>query len=127
MPDKKTLEDVIEAHRAKSGAESLRLTLGPGATPESVDKALIEFDRAMCIYNSFTELERMEAKAHRLRDLLRQVCAKTKRPITGWSQDEYEQRLRDIFALTDLVADIDLDLDIAWMQEQRRKYGKALA
>ena len=126
MSDEKTIDGVIEAHRQKSEATHLGVTLGPGATPEGLDAALNELNRRSAAWAAYSELERERAKVHRLRQTLRKVCRKCCTPLQGLSTEEYRERLLDIFGLTDLVADFDIDLDTAWMREQREKRGEAL-
>jgi hypothetical protein len=126
MPTGKTIADVIEAHRQELKATHLSVTLGPDATPEGLDAALKDINRRSAAWAAYSELEREQAKVHRLRQVLRQVCGKTRQPLEGLSLEEYSARLRDIFGLTDLVADVDIENDTAWMREQREKRGEAL-
>ena len=61
---------------------------------------------------------------HRLRDVLRQVSRLTTTPFDGISPEEVQRRMSEIFALTDLVPDVDLEGDIAWMRAERDRRGQ---
>lgn len=126
MPTEKSFDDVVEAHREKSGATHLSVTLGPKATPEGLDAVLEDITRQTAAWAAYSELEREQAKVHRLRQTLRKVCGKTKQPLEGLSIEEYRERLSQIFDLTDLVADVDIRRDTDWMRERREKRGEYL-
>jgi hypothetical protein len=125
MPDK-TFDEVIEAHRQAIGASQLRVTIGPDATPDGLSAALEGLRRTGAVYASFTELEREQAKVHRLRGILRKVCGLTTSPIEGHTPAEGRRRMSEIFSLTDLVPDVDLEGDIAWMRAERERRGEAM-
>jgi hypothetical protein len=125
MPDR-TFDEVIEAHRQAIGASQVRVTLGPEATPDGLAAALEGLRRTGAVYVSFTELERERAKVHRLRGVLRNVCGLTTSPIGGHTPEEVQRRMSEIFALTDLVPDVDLEGDIAWMRAERERRGEPL-
>jgi len=120
---KKTFDDVIEAHRQAIGAYRVGVTLGPDATPDGLAAALDGLRRTGAVYESFTELERERAKVHRLRSVLRQVNGLTKTPFEGLAPEEVKRRMSEIFGLTDLVPDVDLERDTARMGSERERLG----
>lgn len=123
MPER-TFDEIIEAHRQAIGAAQVRVSLGPEATPDGLAAALEGLRRTGVVYASFTELEREQAKVHRLRDVLRQVSRLTTTPFDGISPEEVQRRMSEIFPLTDLVPDVDLEGDIAWMRAERDRRGE---
>ncbi len=123
MPER-TFDEVIEAHRQAIGAAQVRVSLGPEATPDGLAAALEGLRRTGAVYASFTELEREQAKVYRLRDVLRQVSGLTTTPFEGLPPEEVQRRMSEIFALTDLVPDVDLEGDIAWMRAERDRRGQ---
>lgn len=125
MPER-TFDEVIEAHRQAIGAAQVRVSLGPEATPDGLAAALEGLRRTGAVYASFTELEREQAKVHRLRDVLRQVSRLTTTPFDGVTPEEVQRRMSAIFDLTDLVPDVDLEGDIAWMRAERERRGEPL-
>lgn len=111
--------------RSRQGSRTLRHDRQGGyrdATPEGLDAAIEEINRRSEAWAVYSELEREQAKVHRLR----KVCGKTPQPLEGLSQEEYSARLSEIFGLTDLVPDVDIEGDTAWMREQREKRGEPL-
>jgi hypothetical protein len=120
----RTFDEVIEAHRQAIGADQVRVSLGPHATPDGLAAALEGLRRTSAVYASFTELEREQAKVHRLRGVLRQVSGLTTTPFDGLAPEEVQRRMSEIFALTDLVPDVDLEGDIAWMRAERDRRGE---
>jgi len=122
----RTFDEVIEAHRQEIGASQVRVSLGPEATPEGLATALEGLRRTGAVYASFTEVERERAKVHRLRGVLRKVCGLTTSPIEGHTPEEGRRRMSEIFSLTDLVPDVDLEGDIAWMRDERERRGEPL-
>ena len=122
----RTFDEVIEAHRQAIGALQVRVSLGPEATPDGLAAALEGLRRTGAVYASFTELEREQAKVHRLRDVLRQVSRLTTTPFDGVTPEEVQRRMSAIFDLTDLVPDVDLEGDIAWMRAERERRGEPL-
>lgn len=122
----RTFDEVIEAHRQAIGAAQVRVSLGPEATPDGLAAALEGLRRTGAVYASFTELEREQAKVHRLRDVLRQVSRLTTTPFDGVTPEEVQRRMSAIFDLTDLVPDVDLEGDIAWMRAERERRGEPL-
>lgn len=125
MPER-TFDEVIEAHRQAIGAAQVRVSLGPEATPDGLAAALEGLRRTGAVYASFTELEREQAKVHRLRDVLRRVSGLTTTPFEGLPPEEVQRRMSAIFDLTDLVPDVDLEGDIAWMRAERERRGEPL-
>lgn len=125
MPDR-TFDEVVEAHRRAIGASQVRVSLGPEATPDGVAAALEGLRRTGAVYAGFSELERERAKVHRLRGVLRKVCGLTTSPIEGLTPEEDRRRMSEIFSLTDLVPDVDLEGDIAWMRAERERRGEPL-
>ena len=123
MPER-TFDEVIEAHRQAIGSAQVRVSLGPEATPDGLAAALEGLRQTGAVYASFTELEREQAKVHRLRGVLRQVSRLTTTPFDGISPEEVQRRMSEIFALTDLVPDVDLEGDIAWMRAERDRRGQ---
>jgi hypothetical protein len=125
MPDR-TFDEVIEAHREEIGATRVRVMLGPEATPDGLASALAELRRTGAVYTSFSELERERAKVHRLHGVLGRVSGLTTTPFDGLSSEEVQSRMSEIFSLTDLVPDVDLEGDIDWMRAERERRGEAL-
>ncbi|PTX52623.1 hypothetical protein IQ03_03948 [Gemmobacter caeni] len=123
MPER-TFDEVIEAHRQAIGAAQVRVSLGPEATPDGLAAALEGLRRTGAVYASFTELEREQAKVYRLSDVLRRVSRLTTTPFEGLPPEEVQRRMSEIFALTDLVPDVDLEGDIAWMRAERDRRGQ---
>lgn len=119
----RTFDDVIEAHRQTIGASRVGVSLGPEATPDGLATALEGLRRTGAVYASFSELERERAKVHRLRSVLRQVSGLTTTPLKGLAPGEVQRRMSEIFALTDMVPDVDLEDDIAWMRSVRERLG----
>lgn len=126
MPEDRSFDDVIEAHRLKIGGSKVRVSIGPDATPDGLAAELEKIRLKSAAYASFTELEREQAKVIRLRRTLSRVCRLTTMPLEGISLEETRGRMSEIFALTDIVADVDLEEDIEWMTAQREKRGEAL-
>jgi hypothetical protein len=120
----RTFDEVIEAHRQAICATQVRVSLGPEATPDGLATELQGLRRIGALYTSFTELERERAKVHRLRGVLRQVSGLTTTPLEGLAPEEVQRRMSEIFALTDMVPDVDLEDDIAWMQAERDRHGQ---
>lgn len=120
MPEDKTFDDVIEAQRTHLKAERFHVTLGPEATPESLERAFAKINAETARWASFTELEREQAKVARLTAALGRIASRCARPLLA-ERKELEDRLNDIFGEADMVADVDLVEDVAWMEENRRK------
>lgn len=119
----RTFDEVIETHRQEMGASEVRVSLGPEATPDGLATALYGLRRTVSVYEGFTEVERERAKVHRLHGVLRKVCGLTTSPIEGLTPEESRTRMSRIFSLTDLVPDVDLEEDIAWMRAERERGG----
>jgi len=109
-----SFEKVIEAHRQAIGASSVHVSLCPEATPESLAHVLSDLQVQMEQYASFPEAMRRGAEVHRLRKLLREISRMTHEPSLSEAD-----RLRAIDNMTDIVPDVDLDLDIAFMMDAR--------
>ena len=124
MHTEKTFDDVIENHRVAVGADSFRVTLAPGATPDGLEKELAQLRKKNSYYNSFSELERERAKVARLRNQLRRVAKHCARPLDA-SKADLETCLNKVFFEADLIWHVDLERDVAWMEEQREKAGIA--
>lgn len=107
-----SFDTVIEAHRQAIGASSVHVTLGPEATPEGLSQVLSDLRVQMDHYVSFPEALRRGAEVHRLRKLLDEISRTASDP----SRSEAD-RLRAIVDMTDMVPDVDLDLDIAFMTD----------
>jgi hypothetical protein len=56
MLTEKTFDDVIENHRVAVGADSFRVTLAPGATPDGLEQELAKLRESTGYYYSFSEL-----------------------------------------------------------------------
>ena len=121
----RSFAEVIEGHRLAIGASQVRVSLGPEATPDGLAASLEALRLTGAIYASFTELEREQAKVHRLRGVLGEVSRLTTTPFDGLPPEEVQRRMSAIFDLTDLVPDVDLDGDIAWMRAERDRRGEA--
>lgn len=104
----RAIDDVIEEHRVRIGADKVHVTLGSNPTPEGVEQELIKLEEKSKIYASFTREEQLNAQIFRLRAVLRNVAKKCHRQL-------YEE----IFSLVDLVPDVALEQDIEWMTNNR--------
>jgi len=124
MHTEKTFDDVIENHRVAVGADSLRVTLAPGATPDGLEKELAQLRKKNSYYNSFSELERERAKVARLRNQLRRVAKHCARPLDA-SKADLETCLNKVFFEADLIFHVSLDQDVGWMESEREKAGLA--
>lgn len=120
----RTFDEVLEAHRQAIGASQVRVSLGPAATPDGLAAALEGLRLTGAVYTSFTEVERERAKVHRLRGVLGEVSRLTTTPFDGLPPEEVQRRMSAIFALTDLVPDVDLEGDIDWMRAERERRGE---
>ncbi|MCW3782911.1 hypothetical protein [Defluviimonas salinarum] len=116
-----TFEDVIEEHRKAVGADKVHVSLGDEATPEGLRDVLAKTRVIGSRYAAYTDAEKAEAEVARLRDELRKI-----RVMTGNAELSPDERLDKIFFLADMVPDVDLDKDIAWMEAERRRKGIAL-
>jgi len=129
MTNPSTFDDIIEEHRQAVGAESVRVTLGPEATPEGVRDAFENIRRSRERFESFTELERKQAHVARLKGAMRRALKHTQRRIdVDHTKADLEKRLSNIFGELDmsLVIDSSLTEDTKWMVEQREKKGVPL-
>jgi hypothetical protein len=122
-----TFDDVIEEHRQAVGASKVNITRGPNATPEGVAGELREIRRRGALYESFTELEKEQAKVNRHRVSLRKIGQHCKSRIDQeLTVEELNERLSVIFQFTDLIADVSIELDLVFMVLRRRKLGQVL-
>lgn len=110
-----TFDEVIEEHRQAMGASSIHVSLGPEATPDGLKDVLAALKVQGEIYGSFSEAERRAAEVHRLRTLITEISRTAANPDVS-----PEARLRQIADMTDMIPDVDLDLDIAFMTEARQ-------
>lgn len=110
-----TMEEVLDQHRTELGASHLHVDHVPGATPEEVDRVLRELRSEMSTYGAYRPEEQEAAKVARLRALLRKIDDLALRGET-----------EEILKLTELVADVDLTEDTAWMRAEREKRGEPL-
>ena len=124
MPSETSIEDVVETHRQHLKAKRLHVTTGPSATPERIAETFARINATATYWGAFSALEREQAKVARLRAGLRRVASRCARPLTSDPKD-LEARLNDIFAEADLVPDVDMVRDIAWMEERRARQGLA--
>lgn len=125
MGTERTFDDVIEEHRQAVGAERVSVTLGPAATPEGLARELEKTRRKTAAYESFSELEREQAKVARLRGVMRSALRHSQRRLDA-TADEMSAKLSAIFGELDLVPDVSLEADTAWMVEQREGRGQPL-
>ena len=124
MLAEKTFDDVIENHRVATGADNVRVSLAPGATPDGLENELKRLRAKNRYYDSFSELERERAKVARLHDKLRKVAQHCARPLDA-SKADLESCLSKVFTEADLIFQVDLEGDVAWMERQREKAGIA--
>ncbi|MBW3243330.1 hypothetical protein KUV57_11670 [Epibacterium sp. DP7N7-1] len=110
-----TIDDVIEKHRLACGADTLRVSLAPGATPEGVDRELARLNEATQNWSAFRPEEIEASKVARLHDLLDEINTLARKGDTG-----------RILELTDIHVDVDLEVDTAWMRAAREKRGEPL-
>lgn len=122
----RTFDEVIEAHRQAIGASQVRVTFGPAATPDGLAASLEWLRLTGATYAGYSEVEQERAKVHRLRAVLGEVSRLTTAPFDGLPPEEVQRRMSAIFGLTDLVPDVDLEEDIAWMQAERERRGEPL-
>ena len=119
------IDEVIEAHRVKIGADKVHISLAPGATAEHVQKFFDDMTVLKDRYNSFSPLEQEKAKVARLRALLSRICKLGKRRLDdNLSQDTIDLK-HQIFSLTDMIADVDMDKEIEWMELNRKSSKEA--
>lgn len=110
-----TFDDVIEEHRQAMGASSIHVSLGPEATPEGLQAVLAGLKAKGELYGSFSEAERRAAEVHRLRGLIDEISKTARNPDFA-----PEARLRQIIDMTDMIPDVDLELDIEFMTQARQ-------
>ncbi|WP_027234304.1 hypothetical protein [Leisingera caerulea] len=110
-----TLTDVINKHRAARGADQLRATLGPEATPEALDRDLTRLFSDVNAWAAYRPEEIEAAKVARLRSLLGEISTLAAKGDTS-----------RIWDLTDMIADVDIEADTAWMRAEREKRGEPL-
>lgn len=113
----RAIDDVIEEHRVRIGADKVHVTLGSNPTPEGVEQELIKLEEKSKIYASFTREEQLNAQIFRLRAVLRNVAKKCHRQLH--EETVPVSRLLEIFSLVDLVPDVALEQDIEWMTNNR--------
>ncbi|WP_156883588.1 hypothetical protein [Salipiger mucosus] len=120
MPAEKSLEEVLEDHRRKRGATSISISLAPGANPEEIEKFLESVRREEVKFYTYSQLERSQAYAARLKNLLREVrrlaCVDP-----SASEEELRDRMTDISLKADLIVDVHFEKDIAFMEAAREK------
>ena len=119
-----TFEDVIEEHRQAVGAVEIRLTPVPGSTPEGLRETLAQLRAEQARYDAFTPLEREKALTRRLKDLLRDISRHCSRPLQA-SPELLEEKLSQIFLLTDLIPD-QAPEDLEFMIAERQRHGEPL-
>lgn len=125
--ERSEIDAVIEEHRVLVGAEKVHLSLGPGANPGNIKTALEEIRIKTNEYNSFSDLEKEQAKVARLRARISRICKLGKTDFEKYNEqhEDVTKLKREIFSLTDLVADVDLDKDTEWMKLNRESWKKA--
>ena len=119
--ERSEIDAVIEEHRKLVGAEKVHLSLGPNANAENIKSTLEEIRIKSNKYNSFSDLEKEQAKVARLRSRLSRICKLGQTDFKEYDKqhEDVTKLKREIFNLTDLVPDVDLDKDTEWMQLNR--------
>ena len=125
--ERSDIDAVIEEHRKLVGAEKVHLSLGPNANAENIKSALEEIRIKSNAYNSFSDLEKEQAKVARLRSRLSRICKLGQTDFKKYDEqhEDVTKLKREIFNLTDLVPDIDLEKDTEWMKLNRENPRKA--
>lgn len=125
--ERSEIDAVIEEHRQLVGAEKVHLSLGPDANAENIRSSLEEIRNKTKQYHEFSELEQEKAKVARLRARLSRICKLGQTDYRKFSEqhEDVTKLKREIFNLTDLIADIDLEKDTEWMKLNRENWKKA--
>lgn len=125
--ERSDIDAVIEEHRKLVGAEKVHLSLGPNANAENIRSSLEEIRNKSKQYNDFSELEQEKAKVARLRARLSRICNLGQTDFREYDKqhEDVTKLKREIFNLTDLVPDVDLDKDTEWMQLNRESSRQA--
>lgn len=114
-----TFDEVIEEHRQLVGAESVRISLGPKATPENLREILRKERETMAEYESFSEAERQAALKHRLKGYLSK-CFRAVQKLDLRDPNQLAVR-NEVMGYSDIIPDVAAHEDIPWMLEQRKK------
>ena len=127
VSERSEIDTVIEEHRVLIGAEKAHLSLGPGANPSNVKTALEEIRIKTKEYNYFSELEQEKAKVARLLAIIKSISKLGQTDFLEYDNQHKDvtKLKREIFNLTDLIADIDLEKDTEWMKLNRENWKKA--
>ena len=120
--ERSEIDAVIEEHKKLVGAEKVYLSLGPNANAENVKTALEEIRIKTKEYNYFSELEQEKAKVARLLAIIKSISKLGQTDFLEYDNQHKDvtKLKREIFNLTDLFADVDLDEDTKWMKLNRK-------
>lgn len=109
----KTIEQVIENHKNEIGAKVLHVSLGPNATPESVEESLRAVQEQINQYNAIPREIRLECEILELRkrleqidDIVREHCTMTLDEFRDPKNDKIVKMKSAIYALTDIIPDM---------------------
>jgi hypothetical protein len=91
------------------------VTLGDRATPEGLDANLAQLGAQFRAFAAFRPEEVQAARLARLEDLIGR--------INGLAA---QGRSDEIWDLTEMVPDHDIDVDLAWMTADRQRRGEPL-
>lgn len=113
-----TFEDVINEQKELRGLKDLHVSLGFEATPEGLRDEFRKLNAKVDEYTSFSEFEREQAKNVRLHALINKLA---KLSFKVEPTEESLSKFRDeVFTLTDLIPDVDLEEDTEWMRNNRK-------
>ena len=114
-----TFEDVINEQKELRSLKDLHVSLGSGATPDLLRKEFISLNAKVDKYNSFSDIEREQAKNARLNKLINNLTQLSF--MVEYSEASILEFKNKVFNLTDLIPDVDLEVDIDWMENNRTK------
>lgn len=103
-------------------APSVDTQLSPSALERTRERVLDGLDR----YARFSEEERLRARMARIEGHLEQIASLAVHE-RGLSVSELESKLSKIFLLSEWIADIDLEEDVAFMEGERARTAQILA
>ena len=115
-----SIENVIEAHRIKVGADRLHVSIAKGCTPEQLDRELTNLENQFEKYNSFTPLEQERAKVARLRARLKTIAKMCQKDVREPETEEMRNFRLAIFAIADVWAEASLPEDTKFMEDARK-------
>ncbi|MSU91886.1 hypothetical protein GE300_20140 [Rhodobacteraceae bacterium 2CG4] len=96
-------------------AEDLGGTTAPGARADDILREKEKFLAKVREYAAFSREARLEAEVARLRGNLKTIAGLCKRPIDA-DQALLNRKLGEIYDTVDLLPDLDLETDLAWMK-----------